>query len=59
MYIPTKISTWIVQTNMAHEYVHIWQEDNNKPFNEEQAEKLSKELYNTFYKTWHVYKINV
>lgn len=51
MYIPTKTPTWIIYTNMAHEYVHIWQEDNNKPFDEDEAEKLSKKLFNAFYKT--------
>jgi Zn-dependent peptidase ImmA (M78 family) len=51
MYIPTKTPTWIVNTSMAHEYVHIWQEDNNNPFNEEEAEKVSKDLFNAFYKS--------
>jgi Zn-dependent peptidase ImmA (M78 family) len=49
IYLPTKNSKWIIYTNLAHEYIHAWQDDNGKEFNENEAEKMSKELYNKFF----------
>jgi Zn-dependent peptidase ImmA (M78 family) len=48
IYLPTSNEEEITYTNLAHEYVHAWQDENNKDFSEEEAELKASELYNKF-----------
>lgn len=48
IYLPNKNDIEITYTNLAHEYIHAWQEDNNKEFDENEAQLKASELYNKF-----------
>jgi hypothetical protein len=38
-----------IYSNMAHEYVHVWQYQNNLPFDEQEADKKAIELMQKFF----------
>ena len=48
IYWPSDNEQIIGYTTLAHEYVHAWQQEQDVEFDEDEAEKMSEQLYDKY-----------